>query len=263
VASFRLAPGFRQFEAYEATAGFDSNYDSDPIISHEAAIIEDEEETATYCPPVNPWLEGGTQCTPTEVSIDMNKPVPLQPTVHGIPMVDPEEDRAASDASLLLQYHRQFGHISFTKLKHMAKLGVIPKRLAKCPTPVCSACMYAKATRKAWRSKTPSQEQPINITSPGELVSVDQLVSPTVGFIAQMTGKLTKKRYKYATVFVDQASKLGYVYFQKTSTVEETLEAKAAFQQYASDKHITIKAYHADNGIFRANKWQLACKHER
>jgi hypothetical protein len=45
--------------------------------------------------------------------------------------------------------------------------------------------------------------------------------------------------------------------------MEETLEAKAAFQQYASDKHITIKAYHADNGIFRANKWQIACKNER
>jgi hypothetical protein len=45
-----------------------------------------------------------------------------------------------------------------------------------------------------------------------------------------MTGKLTKKRYKYATVFVDQGSKLGYVYFQKTSTAKETLKAKAAFQ---------------------------------
>jgi hypothetical protein len=123
--------------------------------------------------------------------------------------------------------------------------------------------MYAKATRKAWRSKTPAQEQPIIITSPGDLVSVDQLVTPTVGFIAQMTGKLTKKRYKYATIFVDQSSKFGYVYFQKTSTVEETLEAKAAFQQYASDKHITIKAYHADNGTFRANKWQLVCENER
>ena len=77
----------------------------------------------------------------------MNKPVHLQPTVHGIPIVEPEEDKVASDATQLLQYHRQFGHISFTKLKHMATMGVIPKRLAKCPPQVCSACMYAKATR--------------------------------------------------------------------------------------------------------------------
>ena len=69
--------------------------------------------------------------------------------------------------------------------------------------------------------------------------------------------------YKYVTLFVDQVSKLGYVYFQKTSTVEKTLKVKATFQQYAGDKNITIKTYHADNGVFRANEWQHACTNER
>ena len=85
-------------------------------------------------------------------------------------------------------------------------------------------------------------------------MSVDQLVSPTPGLVAQMTGILTTKRYKYVTVFVDQASKLGYVYLQKTATVEETLEAKKAFQQYSMDRGVTIKAYHTNN--VKANKWQ-------
>ena len=111
-------------------------------------------------------------------------------------------------------------------------------------------------------SKTPFQEQHVAITSHGDLVSVDQLVSPTLGFIAQMTGKLTKKRYKYATIFVDQASRLGYIYFQKISTVKETLEAETAFQQYARDKCIIVKAYHTENGVFRSNRWQEACKME-
>ena len=53
-----------------------------------------------------------------------------------------------------------------------------------------------------------------------------------------MTGKLATKRYKYATVFVDQASKLGYVYLQKTATVEETLQAKKSFQQYSWDRGV-------------------------
>ena len=35
------------------------------------------------------------------------------------------------------------------------------------------------------------------------------------GFIAQLKGNLTKRRYKYATVFVDQYSDLSYVYLQK------------------------------------------------
>ena len=74
-----------------------------------------------------------------------------------------------------------------------------------------------------------------------------------------MTGKLTTKRYKYATVFVDQASRLGYVYLQKTATADETLVAKDAFERYAKDNGVTVKAYHADNGIFKAHAWVNNC----
>ena len=100
------------------------------------------------------------------------------------------------------------------------------------------------------------------ITEPEEVVSVDQLVSPNPGFISQTTGRSTTKRYKYAIVFVDQASRLGYVYLQKTNTAFETLEAKASFQQHSLEIVIVIKTYHADNGIFRSNDWQQACKDE-
>ena len=77
-----------------------------------------------------------------------------------------------------------------------------------------------------------------------------------------MIGWLTINRYPYATVFVDQASKLDYIYLQKITTVEETLEVKRVFQQYSLEKGVTIKVYHADNGIFRENEWQQQCKQE-
>ena len=118
----------------------------------------------------------------------------------------------------------------------MAKMGVIPKKLAKYPIPVCSACMHVKSTRKSWRSKTPTQQHPDEITAPGDLISVDQLIPPTPGFIAQMTGKLTKKRYKYATICVDQASRLGYVYFKKTSTVKNLLKQRLRFSRMQETK---------------------------
>ena len=69
----------------------------------------------------------------------------------------------------------------------------------------------------------------------------------------------TNKRYNHATIFVDQASSLGYVHLQKTSSAEDTLEAKQAFELYCLGKGVTVKGYQADNGIFRANKWQQAC----
>ena len=40
---------------------------------------------------------------------------------------------------------------------------------------------------------------------------------------------------------------------------EETIEGKEAFERYALYRGVTIRAYHADNGIFRANKWLSHC----
>ena len=79
-----------------------------------------------------------------------------------------------------------------------------------------------------------------------------------------MTGRLTTKRYTCATIFVDQYSRLGYVYFQKTDTAEETILAKQSFEAYAKTRGVNIKAYQSDNGIFRANKWVEECmKHQQ
>jgi hypothetical protein len=62
------------------------------------------------------------------------------------------------------------------------------KAVAKGSPPMCAACAYAKATRKPWRNKERIDYEAITYNKPGEMVSVDQLVSPSPGFIAQMTG---------------------------------------------------------------------------
>ena len=137
----------------------------------------------------------------------------------------------------------------------MVKIGVLPRRLQNFPVPVCSACLYAKAIKEQWQYRTAkNREVPNKPTKPGHLVSVDQLVSPTPVLDAQMTGILTTKRYKYATVYVDQVAKLSLTYLKNTATDEETIEGKESFERYALDRGVTIPAYHADNGIFRANK---------
>ena len=92
------------------------------------------------------------------------------------------------------------------------------------------ACIYGKATHKVYRLKIPNQEHPEIILSPVHLDSIDQFLSPTPWFIAHMADKLTKNSYTHTGIFVDQASKLGYIYFQRKSTMEETLEVKKWFQ---------------------------------
>ena len=86
------------------------------------------------------------------------------------------------------------------------------------------------------------------------------MVSPVPGLITQMVGFLTKQHYKYATVFIDQASQMGFVYLQKTCSTEETIKAKRAFEQYVANRRVRVQAYHADNGIFKANKLIEECQ---
>jgi hypothetical protein len=98
---------------------------------------------------------------------------------------------------------------------------------------------------------------------PGQIVSVGQLVSPTPGLIAQISGFLTTKRYKYATIYVDQCSRMGFVYLQKTASAEETVEGKKAFEAFARRHGVRVSNYHADNGIFKAHQWMEACRRDQ
>ena len=89
----------------------------------------------------------------------------------------------------------------------MGKLGITPKKFEKCDTPTCASCMYAKSTCKPWSGRSRNTpHKPLQVTNPVQIVSMEQLVSPTPGIVAQITVIITTKRYKYATVFVDQLS---------------------------------------------------------
>ncbi len=121
--------------------------------------------------------------------------------------------------------------------------------------------MFGKATKRQWRQKSPTnKDEPRVPTRPGEVVSVDQMKSPTPGFIAQMTGILNTKRYEYVTVFVDHYSGYGFTFLQKTATGDETVQAKNAFERMCGTNGIQVRNYHADNGIFRAHTWVDDCQ---
>ena len=77
-----------------------------------------------------------------------------------------------------------------------------------------------------------------------------------------MTGFITKQRYRYATVYVDQATGYGFIYLQQSASAKETLESKKAFERAAAAQNVYIKAYHADNGIFKAKEWVEACQNQ-
>ena len=283
VATFHLASGYKQYHAYCKECGTerDRNYDKDPLLQHQAMpsmVISDDEgedDETTYPIQAQQWHQAipkpTVKATPDAATQQTDEAEPRKfdfdldgkTATDEIPPPDiiphEEEERPTAEAELL-RYHYDFGHLPFAKLQQMARDGILPKRLANCHVPVCSACTFAKATKRAWRtrsSKDWSNKTPPS--KPGMVVSVDQLVSPTPGLVAQMTGFITKQRYRYATVYVDQATSLGFVFLQKTSTVEETLQGKRAFERYAINRGVSVRAYHADNGIFKAHGWVKAC----
>ena len=99
---------------------------------------------------------------------------------------------AADDQAELMRWHYRLGYASFSALKQMAKIGEIPKKLAKVHPPKCAGCLFGAMTKIPWRGKESKASHEVLVTTkPGECVSVDQMDSTQVGFYAQMTGRKT------------------------------------------------------------------------
>ena len=112
----------------------------------------------------------------------------------------------------------------------MARSGLIPKDLATIDPPTCPGCAYGKARRKQWRHKGDRNRKQIRQANrPGQVISVDQLVSPTAGFVPINRGNPTKQRYIGATIFVDHYSDFTYCHLMTVMNAESTVAAKLAF----------------------------------
>ena len=84
--------------------------------------------------------------------------------------------------------------------------------------------------------------------------------STVPGFVAQLKGRLTVKRYTAATVFVDHYSRLTYVHLQYDLSSKHTLEAKRAFEIWSANVGVKIEHYHADNGRFADKAFMQDCE---
>ncbi len=241
------------------------SYKSFTTLCHDQRLEphEYDDKPPTYPKPADTPLEpSDAQDTPDGLPGDM----PMQ----GICPWELEELQDHSEGSMarakespsaeLLRYHYKYNHISFRRLQEMAKTGLLPARLSDCPIPHCAACSYGKATRVPKRTKVARTVKPTKrVRKPGDCVSVDVLTSKTPGLIAQMSGFLTRQRYKHACVFLDHVSDHSYVYLLKDQSGESLIEAKKAYEIFASASGVKIKHYHADNGIFAAGQWRRSC----
>lgn len=231
--------------------------------SDPAAEVTDDDDTVERPTPPRPSVppppsELGEKGDQIDQPINFND----QPTAVGLHQT--WDSTLNNDEDEMYRTHVKLGHLSFAKIRALATKGELPKRLATCKAPMCAACQYGKMTRVPWRTKALETTHLKTVTGPGQCVSVDQVESRTVGLVAQLKGKLTTSRYTTATIFVDHYSRMGYVHLQMSTSSEDTLRAKQAFERFAGQHGATIQHYHADNGRFVDNAWiQDLAKHRQ
>ena len=233
---------------------------------NEAAVVLDDDDQSLTHPPLEKATttnhrSEGSEATAIEYDekvdfaplrnsptrFDVSEGGPL-PATEG----DPRLQQLQKKQMRLATLHEKLGHVSFEVLNRLAQAGLVPRDLAGVPPPKCPGCQYGKAHRKPWRSKgwrsNNRKLKPAN--RPGEVVSIDQLVSPTPGFVPTHRGHPTTIRYIGATVFCDHYSDFTYVHLMTKMDAEATVKAKEAFERIASEHGTTVKHYHADNGLF-------------
>jgi hypothetical protein len=179
------------------------NYDKE--VSVNEGVLEDDETIKTSNLPPPP-----ADKNPSEAI--RRSPLTFDPSP---PQEEGEDTRlaAANDQTKLMHWHYRLGHLPFVKLKQLALNGEISKKLTKVKPPKYAGCLFGAMTRISWRGRETKASQEVFITTkPGECISVDQMMSTEVGFYVQMKGKLTKKWYRCATVFVDHYSRLRFVH---------------------------------------------------
>ena len=181
VATFYLAAGFQKFDHFCQCCEVD--YDKsqeEPITAMPAGVVSDDEDTADDDDDVDTgqqdednneprqgfwsFLSTPLRSKPRQTPSATPEPRTTAFDLDGTDLMDKdgpaiveneveEEKEPTSAQEELLRYHIRFGHISFAKLKNMAQQNIIPRHLAKVDPPVCTACMFAKASRRRWRDK--------------------------------------------------------------------------------------------------------------
>ena len=174
----------------------------------------------------------------------------------------PQGDKMSKDSDELLRVHYKLGHLSFTKIRFMATVGWLDRRLSTCNIPKCAGCMYGKATGCPWRAKGQAN-QILKSAAPGDVVFIDQLTVSTPGLIGQISGFLTQSRYHHATLFLDHFSDCPFIVLQKGLTGEETVRAKVCYEGHARRHGVNVKHYHTDNGIFAGNMFKEDVRAQR
>jgi hypothetical protein len=121
---------------------------------------------------------------------------------------------------------------------HIRNYTTTPGQLSS--TSVCSMLLQLASQQPCQEKGLANKNKIALVTAPGQIVFVNQMQSTAPGMVGQINGIPTRQRYHYVTVFVNQISGLSFVHLQKTSSGEETLDAKFSRAPLMSKFNTTV-----------------------
>ena len=112
----------------------------DEDLTYKQNVVSNDED-------VYGWLDESddedSRDEPLTTDFDMNGPSDSKAN-------DKRYEETQNASTEFLKWNQQLGHISPNKMRVMTKIGILPKRLASYEIPICTSCLYGKATRRPW-----------------------------------------------------------------------------------------------------------------
>ena len=154
-----------------------------------------------------------------------------------------------------MAWHNRSGHLPFTTMFKLCENGYFPKRFLQLKRDgvklICPSCVFGKCRRRSWRTRgQPGSIRSDLETKPGDRVSIDHIISAQPGQVPRMDGRHTRDRITAGCVFFDHVSGHSYTHLQTSVDNTQTVAAKHGYEQFAESHGVSVRAFHADNGIF-------------
>ena len=190
---------------------------------------------------------------------------PFQALALNVTTVDRDNINLSDSQKELLRWHQRLGHLSFKKIQHLMRTGVLSNTTAsrnlhtaaaKLKTmPKCAACLFGKQTVRPSPGSTSRivQDRAGILRSgnllPGAEVSIDHFISSVKGrlFTGFDRGAATSK-FSGGCIFIDHCSSFIHIEFQQSLSSHDTLRAKVNFEKVCQDSGVVVKTYMSDNG---------------
>lgn len=141
VSNLYTAPGYKAYTTF--TENLDLR-DDEPLWALSSTTTHDPN-----APEGEQWSEDGKE----NDKLDFN--LQGQQSTKSVVWEDINQDQEGlvSPTAELLRIHHRLGHLPFAQIRGMSQHDMLPKRLLSIEPPICTSCMYSKATRRPWRGK--------------------------------------------------------------------------------------------------------------